>query len=81
MRKWIFPDDMFALCFLCSHPQIKLRAVIITPGSQRQVGLVRHLLRLLERGDVPVGAGNSDTEKECLSGFHYKTFFQINESP
>lgn len=30
------PDDMFALCFLGSHPAVKLRAVTVTPGSKAQ---------------------------------------------
>src|SRR5688500_16385331 len=29
------PDDFFTLCFLLSHPQPRLRAVVIHPGHDR----------------------------------------------
>jgi inosine-uridine nucleoside N-ribohydrolase len=66
------PDDVFALCFLGSHPKVSLRAVTVTPGSKAQIGLIRYLLECLELPDIPVGARNPDTEKEAVSAFHYK---------
>jgi hypothetical protein len=41
------PDDWFTLCFLCSHPRARLRAVTIYPGSKMQIGLVKETLKIL----------------------------------
>jgi len=64
------PDDVLTLCLVARHPRVRLRAVTVTPGSAGQVGLVRHVLGLLERDDVPVGACDPGTGKEYVSGFH-----------
>ncbi|MEO3782336.1 nucleoside hydrolase [Actinocorallia sp. B10E7] len=64
------PDDVLTLCLVARHPRVRLRAVTVTPGSAGQVGLVRHVLRLLGREDVPVGARDPETGKEYVSGFH-----------
>jgi inosine-uridine nucleoside N-ribohydrolase len=66
------PDDMFALCFLCSHPNIILRAVTINPGSLAQIGVIRHILHRLNKSDIPVGARNPDSTSGAVSEFHYK---------
>ncbi|KAF3890291.1 MULTISPECIES: nucleoside hydrolase [Nostocales] len=66
------PDDMFALCFLGSHPNVALQAVTINPGTKAQVGVIRHILHLLNKHDVPVGARNSDSMKDVVSEFHYE---------
>jgi len=65
------PDDVMTLCFLAGHPQVKLRAVTVTPGSRSQIGLVRNVLDRM-RVDVTVGAKNPDHPKECVSAFHHK---------
>ena len=65
------PDDMFALCFLSSHPAVVLQGVTVTPGSQAQIGVIRHLLECLELPDIPIGSRNPDTEKTAVSKFHY----------
>ncbi|MFD0888957.1 nucleoside hydrolase [Streptosporangium algeriense] len=64
------PDDVLTLCLVAGHPAVRLRAVTITPGSPTQVGLVRHVLRRLERDDVAVGASDPGTGKSHVSGFH-----------
>ncbi len=64
------PDDVLTLCLVARHPRVRLRAVTVTPGSDGQVGLVRHVLRLLGREDVPVGARDPGTGREYVSGFH-----------
>ncbi|NMO14165.1 nucleoside hydrolase [Pyxidicoccus fallax] len=66
------PDDALTLCLLGAHPEVTLRAVTVTPGTRAQLGLVRHLLSRLGRGDVAVGARNPDSEKDSVSGFHWK---------
>merc|ERR1712151_1294860 len=50
------PDDVLTLLFLASHPDIDLRAVTITPGSQEQVALVRWLLQEMNLEHVRLGA-------------------------
>jgi len=65
------PDDVFTLCLLSHHPQVNLVSVTVTPGSKHQVGLVKHILNLLEK-DIPVGSKNPDHPKQCVSDFHYK---------
>ncbi len=64
------PDDVLTLCLVACHPRVRLRAVTVTPGSSGQVGLVRHVLELLGRGDVPVGARDPGTGREHVSAFH-----------
>jgi inosine-uridine nucleoside N-ribohydrolase len=64
------PDDVFTLCFLTSHPDINLCAVTITPGSHDQVGLVKRVLEITGKKDVPVGSNGY--WKSCVSAFHSK---------
>ncbi|MEU4831984.1 nucleoside hydrolase [Streptosporangium sp. NPDC023615] len=66
------PDDILTLCLVGGHPAIRLRAVTVTPGSPAQVGLVRHVLRLLDLDDVAVGAVDPGTGKDHVSGFHHR---------
>src|SRR3989304_923558 len=65
------PDVVFTLCFLTSHPEVNLRAVTITPGSDDQVGLVKRVLEITGKKDVPVGANRY--AKSCGSAFHNKS--------
>lgn len=71
------PDDVFTLCMLSHHPKVNLRSVTITPGSRHQVGLVKHILKLLWKEDVPVGSKNINHPKECVSQFHYNWLGKI----
>jgi pyrimidine-specific ribonucleoside hydrolase len=74
------PDDFITLCFLLSHPQVRLRAVIITPGHNLQVGLVRKVLKITNYDNIPIGVRTLHYHKAgCLSEFHYKVF-DIEES-
>lgn len=66
------PDDVFTLCWLLGREDIHLRAVTISPGTKDQVGLVKHVLSLLGRDDIPVGARKPDHDKQCVSQFHYR---------
>ena len=74
------PDDVLTLCVLATHPQVRLRAATINPGSRHQVGLVRHVLKRLGREDILVGAGRPDHEKRCVSGFHYRWLGEVGEA-
>lgn len=71
------PDDVFTLCLLSHHPKVNLRSVSITPGSKSQVGVVKHLLNILNL-NIPIGSKNKDHPKECVSEFHYKWFGKIS---
>lgn len=70
------PDDVLTLCLLSHHPKVNLTSITITPGSLHQVGLVKHILRLLDK-DIPVGAKNKEHPKECVSPFHYNWLGKI----
>lgn len=74
------PDDVFTLCMLATHPSVDLLSVTITPGTLDQVGVVRRILRLLNREDVLVGSKNPEHPKQCVSAFHYKWLGKIEPS-
>jgi len=74
------PDDVVTLCFLMSHPKVKLRAVTVTPGSNAQIGIVRHLLKRMNFEHIPVGSWKIGYEKRCVSGFHYQWLGEIADS-
>lgn len=65
------PDDALTLCLLLDHPAVNLRGVTITPGSREQVAVVKKIISLFDK-DIPVGSGNIDHPKQCVSEFHYK---------
>ena len=64
------PDDVLTLCMLSHHPKVNLTCVTVTPGSLHQIGLVKHILKLLNK-NIPVGSKNKDHLKQCVSAFHY----------
>lgn len=67
------PDDILTLCILATHPKVHLLAVTVTPGSREQVGVVRHVLGRIGRGDVVVGAFDPLRENpKHVSEFHRK---------
>lgn len=66
------PDDALTLCMLSHHPEVNLVAVTVTPGSPQQVAIVKDILCMLDRNDVPVGARTPDHPKSCVSEFHNK---------
>jgi pyrimidine-specific ribonucleoside hydrolase len=65
------PDDVMTLAIVATHPWATLVGVTLTPGGADQVGLVRHVLERLGRGDVPIG-GDPAREKPAVSAFHDK---------
>jgi pyrimidine-specific ribonucleoside hydrolase len=74
------PDDFLTLLLLLGHPQVRLKAVTITPGSAPQVGLVRRAVRDWFGRDIPVGAYNLDHPKDCVSGWHYRAYGDVPPS-
>ena len=73
------PDDFLTLLLLCGHPRVNLKAVTITPGTPKQIGLVRYALNLFDL-EIPVGSFDIERQKECVSSWHYKVFGNIPES-
>jgi len=65
------PDDVMTLALLATHPRVRLVGVTLTPGGREQHDLVRHVLGLLGRPDVPVGSGDPARTKPAVSDFHY----------
>lgn len=65
------PDDVFALCFITSHPGLNLVGVTVTPGSNEQIGIVKHILKLTDHSHVPVGSRTPGHPKEAVSRWHY----------
>lgn len=84
------PDDALTLCLLAGHPKVNLIGVNVTPGTPHQIGVVRHLLNLLDRSDIEVGAYDIKHKKHkgtsqeayvtCVSDWHYRTFGKIEPS-
>jgi pyrimidine-specific ribonucleoside hydrolase len=75
------PDDFLTLLWLADHPQVDLRAVMVTPGGEDQCRLVRWGLDRCERKDVPIGSHHDPTwwkstegQKQRVSQFHYKVY-------
>ncbi len=51
-------DDAIAVCFAALDPRVDLRAVTTVNGdTAARADVVRALLRMADRADVPVGAG------------------------
>jgi len=73
------PDDYLTLLLLLGHPQVKLKAVTLMPGSAYQVGLIARTLKLFGRA-IPIGAYNIAHEKTCVSGWHEKVYGKITPS-
>lgn len=73
------PDDYITLLLLLGHPKVRLKAVTITPGSPYQVGLVRRTLAAFGV-DIPVGAGDLEHPKSCVSSWHEKAYGMIEPS-
>jgi pyrimidine-specific ribonucleoside hydrolase len=71
------PDDVFALALLATHPRSNLVAVTIHPGGKDQVGLVKHILNLLGKSNIPVGVGSPKSDKLRVSQFHYNWLGKI----
>ncbi len=73
------PDDFLTLLLLLGHPQVKLRAITITPGSTHQVGLVKKALSWFD-AEIPIGAYNIRKEQPCVSAWHERAYGKITPS-
>lgn len=85
MLKFVFemetgdPDDFLTLLWLLGRRDVDLKAVVVTPGTPDQVGLVRHGLSWFE-SEAAVGAFNLDHPKACVSQWHYRAYGEIPPS-
>ena len=75
------PDDFMTLLWLADHPELDLRAVLVTAGSRDQCQLIRWGLDHCGRQDVPIGAlhgpgwwASAEGSKARVSAFHYKVY-------
>ncbi len=50
------PDDVLTRCFLATYTGLVLRGVNINPGTDEQVGVIKHVLKYLGEFGVHVGA-------------------------
>jgi inosine-uridine nucleoside N-ribohydrolase len=73
------PDDAFTLAILATHPQVNLVSVTVTPGSYEQIGLVRKILKILDK-DVPVGSRLLCTKPGAVSKFHYRWLGGVSDA-
>ena len=64
------PDDLFMLAIMATHPRVDLLSVTVFPGGRDQVGLVKRVLQLVGRADVPVGANVRDDGKSRVGKFY-----------
>lgn len=64
------PDDSMTLAILATHPKVHLASVSVHPGGTDQIGFVRHILRILDREDVCIGAGTPKSIASRVSGFY-----------
>lgn len=64
------PDDSMTLAILATHPKVNLVSVSIHPGGTDQIGFVRHVLRILGREDIRIGAGTPKSIARRVSGFY-----------
>lgn len=64
------PDDIFTLALLATHPRSNLVAVTIHPGGPDQIGLVKHILSLLNKS-IPVGIGCPKKVANRVGSFYY----------
>jgi pyrimidine-specific ribonucleoside hydrolase len=75
------PDDVLNLCLMSTHPRVNLVAVTVNPGSNQQVGVVKHILGLVNKLHIPVGSRAPGYEKSCVSGWYDKWLGPQNAEP
>ncbi len=68
------PDDIIALLFLLGHKKVNLRLITLYPGSNFQVGLIKHILSLLGKEEIPIGCFKLDDQKSHVSSILIKMY-------
>jgi len=72
------PDDFFAICYLIAAGA-KIRLLNITPGSRRQVAIVRFMFKHLGL-DIPIGVHEPDFVAKTRDDMHSKLLIR-NKAP
>ncbi len=72
------PDDLWTLALMSTHPKFDLRGVTVYPGGRDQIGLVKKVLKLAGREDVPVGADLRNDGKSRVGKYYYDWLGQID---
>lgn len=65
------PDDLCTLLILLAHPAYRLRSVSVTPGTDEQVGMLKHVLARCGAPPIPVGSALPSYDKRCVGKFYY----------
>lgn len=63
-------DDALALTWLAANPRVELLGVVVTPGTDDQCGVVRHILDSAEHPRLPIGAFSQGSARN-VSPYHY----------
>lgn len=71
------PDDFFALCYLFAA-EVDVQAILVTPGDESQVAIVRFLLDQLDKTDIPIGVPTIGRCKERPGSVHLKLLDKYN---
>jgi pyrimidine-specific ribonucleoside hydrolase len=71
------PDDLWTLAFMSTHPKFDLQGVTVYPGGRDQIGLVKKVLQLCGRDDVPVGANVRDDGKARVGKYYFNWLGKI----
>ena len=66
------PDDVLNLCLMSTHPRVNLVAVTVNPGSDEQIGIVKEILWMVDKPNIPVGSRAPGYEKSCVSSWYTK---------
>jgi inosine-uridine nucleoside N-ribohydrolase len=72
------PDDLWTLALMCTHPKFDLQGVTVFPGGRDQIGLVKKVLKLAGRSDIPVGANVPNDGKSRVGKYYYDWLGQID---
>jgi len=72
------PDDLWTLALMSTHPKVDLQGVTVYPGGRDQIGLVKKILKLIERDDIPVGANVRDDGKFRVGKFYFNWLGKID---
>lgn len=78
------PDDILTLMFAACHPRVDLKAVTVSPGSEEQIRLIRHVLtRLKVSSNVKIGARDwpaNRNKRGCADLAFYNNFLYPDRS-
>ena len=73
------PDDLWTLALVATHPRLNLKSVSVYPGRPDQIGLVRKVLKLVGRPNVPIAADVLKDNKKSVGQYYYNWLGQIPE--